>query len=213
MASLYERFVVPRLIDCACGQREISQRRAAVVPLAQGRVLELGIGSGLNLPFYDRERVTALVAVEPSPELRRMAEARARRDGTLALEVLEQAAESLPFADASFDTVVCTFTLCSVQDPAAVLCEVRRVLKPAGKFCFAEHGLSPDAGVAAWQRRLEPLWRRLAGGCHLARPVSAGIEQAGFVVTEVSRGYLPKAPRPLGWSEWGVARLRSGNDS
>ena len=205
MVSLYERFVVPRLIDCACGQREISQRRAAVVPLAQGRVLELGIGSGLNLPFYDRERVTALVAVEPSPELRRMAEARARRDGTLALEVLEQAAESLPFADASFDTVVCTFTMCSVTDQARVLAEMRRVLKPGGLLLYAEHGRAPDADVLRWQQRIEPTWKKVMGNCHLTRPVTGAIEQAGFTAMPMARQYMTPGPRWAGWMEWGSA--------
>ena len=136
-----------------------------------------------------------------------MAKRRAAERGAPALEVVEQPAESLPYADASFDTVVCTFTLCSVAEPAAVLREVRRVLKSDGQFLFAEHGLSPDAGVARWQRRLEPLWKRLAGGCHLSRPVIAAIEAAGMTVPDGQRGYLPDAPRPLGWTEWGRAVL------
>jgi SAM-dependent methyltransferase len=205
MPSLYERFVIPRLIDCACSQRSIALRRAAVVPLASGRTLEIGIGSGLNLPYYETARVPALVGVEPSAELAAMAMRRAETSANLPLEVLRQPAECLPYADASFDTVVCTFTLCSVADPVAVLREVRRVLRADGQFLFAEHGLSPDAGVARWQRRLEPLWKRLAGGCHLSRPVIAAIEAAGMEVPDGQRGYLPDAPRPLGWTEWGRA--------
>lgn len=210
MPSLYERLVVPRLIDCACGQREVEAKRAAVVPLAAGEVLEIGIGSGHNLPFYDPAAVTRLTAVEPSAELRRMVAARAVRFPELSLRLLADAAERLPFEAACFDTVVCTFTLCSVQSPVEVLSEIRRVLKPGGRLLYAEHGLSPDDRVADWQRRIEPLWKRLAGGCHLSRAVTAAIEDAGFGIARAERGYLPKAPRVLGWNEWGVATVRSG---
>lgn len=213
MRSLYERWVVPRLIDCACGQREVAAKRAAVVPLARGEVLEIGIGSGHNLPFYDTSTVACLTAVEPSAELRRMAEKRARAFPWLRLRLLPDAAESLPFANHSFDSVVCTYTLCSVQAPARVLGEIHRVLRPTGCLLFAEHGLSPDPGIARWQQRLEPLWKPLAGGCHLTRPVTGVIQGAGFAPLTVGRGYLPQAPRVLGWNEWGVAAIRSGIDS
>ena len=208
MANLYERFVVPRLINCACSQAAIAAQRAKVVPRAQGRVLEIGLGSGLNLPYYRADQVSSLTAVEPSAELRNMAQRAAARYPKLNLELADQVAEALPYPDASFDTVVCTFTLCSVQDPVAVLQEVRRVLRPGGALLFSEHGLAPEPGVAGWQRRLEPLWKRLAGGCHLTRPVVAGIVAAGFELVEQEAGYLPGAPRVLGWSEWGVARRR-----
>ena len=208
MANLYERFVVPRLINCACSQAAIAAQRAKVVPRAQGRVLEIGLGSGLNLPYYRADQVSSLTAVEPSAELRNMAQRAAARYPKLNLELADQVAEALPYPDASFDTVVCTFTLCSVQDPVAVLQEVRRVLRPGGALLFSEHGLAPEPGVAGWQRRLEPLWKRLAGGCHLTRPVVASIVAAGFELVEQEAGYLPGAPRVLGWSEWGVARRR-----
>lgn len=208
MANLYERFVVPRLINCACSQAAIATQRAKVVPRAQGRVLEIGLGSGLNLPYYRADQVSSLAAVEPSAELRNMAQRAAARYPKLHLELADQVAETLPYPDASFDTVVCTFTLCSVQDPVAVLQEVRRVLRPGGDLLFSEHGLAPEPGVAGWQRRLEPLWKRLAGGCHLTRPVVASILAAGFEMVEQEAGYLPGAPRVLGWSEWGVARRR-----
>lgn len=208
MVAFYERFVVPRLINCACSQAAIAAQRAKVVPRAHGRVLEIGMGSGLNLPFYRAGQVSALAAVEPSAELRRMTERAAARYPELLLALAENGAEAMPYPDDSFDTVVCTFTLCSVQDPAAVLQEVQRVLRPGGDLLFSEHGLSPEPGVAVWQRRLEPLWKRLAGGCHLTRPVADSITAAGFEMVEQERGYLPGAPRVLGWSEWGMARRR-----
>lgn len=206
MATWYDRHILPRLLCCACGAPAIREQREKIVPLARGRVLELGIGGGLNLAFYDPRTATSVTGVDPSPELRAIAEAAPRAEG-LAVEVTAGEAERLPFADASFDTVLCTFTLCSVRSTAAVLAEARRVLRPDGRFLFCEHGLSPDDGVVRWQRRLEPLWTRLAGGCHLTRPVSAAIAAAGFTLDETRRFYLDKVPRPMGWCEQGVARL------
>ena len=208
MISLYDRFIVPRLINCACSQSAISAQRAKVVPRAHGRVLEIGMGSGLNLPFYQAGQVSALAGLEPSAQLREMAQRAAAQFPELRLEWSGHEAETMPYANGSFDTVVCTFTLCSVQDPVAVLQEALRVLRPGGDLLFSEHGLAPEAGVARWQRRLEPLWKRVAGGCHLTRPVSASIAAAGFDIVEQQAGYLPGAPRVLGWSEWGVARRR-----
>jgi SAM-dependent methyltransferase len=208
MTSLYNRFIVPRLINCACSQAAISAQRGKVVPRAHGRVLEIGMGSGLNLPFYRAGQVAALAALEPSAELLGMARRAAASFPELQIEWSEHGAEAMPYASGSFDTVVCTFTLCSVQDPVAVLREVSRVLRSGGELLFSEHGLAPEVGIARWQRRLEPLWKRLAGGCHLTRPVSASIAAAGFDLVEQQAGYLPGAPRVMGWSEWGVARRR-----
>ena len=167
-------------------------------------MLELGIGGGLNLAFYNLATVEKVVGVDPSEELRERA-AHAPRPYGLRVHVRDGTAEALPFEAASFDCVVCTFTLCSVQAPAAALAEARRVLKPGGRFLYCEHGLSPDAGVAKWQRRIEPIWKRIAGGCHLTRPVTRAVDEAGFRVTAQDAMYLPGAPRFAGWSEWGEA--------
>jgi ubiquinone/menaquinone biosynthesis C-methylase UbiE len=207
MTSFYDRHVLPRLIGCACGARPIQRQRAKVVPGASGRVLELGIGGGLNLAFYDPAKVASVTGVDPSDELRAKARA-APRPASLVVEILDGQAERLPFEAASFDTIVCTFTLCSVGSPASALAEARRVLRPDGRFLFSEHGLAPDASVQRWQRRIEPIWKRLAGGCHLTRPVAASIELAGFSIETVETMYLPGAPRAMGWSEWGSARNR-----
>jgi len=205
MASLYDRFVLPRLLGCACASPPMMKQRTKVVPHAEGRVLELGVGMGLNLRFYDPAKVSEVMGIDPSPELRAAAEA-AERDPALKVKVEDGTAEALPFEAASFDTVVCTFTLCSVCTPPAALAEARRVLKPGGRFLFCEHGLAPDAGIAKWQRRIEPVWKRIAGGCHLTRPVASAIQAAGFQLERVETMYVPRTPRFAGWNEWGAAR-------
>lgn len=205
MTSFYDRHILPRLICLACASPAVMKQRAKVVPLAQGRVLELGVGGGLNLAFYEPAAVEEVVGVDPSAELRAIA-AEAPRPAGLKVSLLAGAAEALPLEDASFDTVVCTFTLCSVVSPAAALAEARRVLKPGGRLLFCEHGLAPDPGVARWQRRVEPVWKRLAGGCHLTRPVGESVRAANLSISRLDAMYLPKAPRIFGWSEWGEAR-------
>lgn len=205
MASLYDRYILPKLLSCACSSPMMMKQRAKVVPKAEGRVLELGIGMGLNLGFYDPARVTGVVGVDPAPELRAAAQAAPRPTG-LQLQVVDGTAEALPLEDASFDTVVCTFTLCSVHTPAAALAEARRVLKPSGRLLFCEHGVAPDADVARWQRRIEPMWKRIFGGCHLTRPVGAAIRAAAFEVESLETMYVPRTPRFAGWNEWGAAR-------
>ena len=204
MATLYDRFVLPVMLKCACSSPGIMKQRAKIVPLASGRVLELGIGMGLNLALYDAAKVESVTGVDPAAELRAVAQA-APRDPALSVVVEDGTAEALPFETASFDCVVCTFTLCSVQTPAAALSEARRVLKPGGRFLYCEHGLAPDAGVAKWQRRIEPVWKRIVGGCHLTRPITTAIAAAGFSITRQDSMYIPKAPRFAGWSEWGEA--------
>ncbi|MFD3263420.1 class I SAM-dependent methyltransferase [Phenylobacterium ferrooxidans] len=204
MSSFYSRKILPGLLTCACSSPPMMKQRAKIVPRASGRVLELGIGMGLNLAFYNPAAVTTVVGVDPSPELLALAEAAPRAPG-LAVEVAEGTAEALPFEDGSFDTVVCTFTLCSVHTPAAALTEARRVLKPGGEFLFCEHGLAPDADVARWQRFWDPLWSRMAGGCHIIRPVAAALPAAGLKVDWLETMYLPGTPRIAGWNEWGRA--------
>ena len=206
MASFYDRFILPRLLKCACSSPPMMKQRAKVVPNAAGRVLELGIGMGLNLAFYDPDKVESVTGVDPAAELRAVAQA-APRDRRLSVTVEDGTAEALPFENASFDCVVCTFTLCSVQTPAKALSEARRVLKPGGRFLFCEHGLAPDADVARWQRRIEPVWKRIAGGCHLTRPVAAAIKASGFKVVHQDSMYVPKTPRFAGWNEWGEATV------
>ena len=204
MASFYDRVILPRLLTCACSSSPIMRQRAKIVPRASGRVLELGIGMGLNLSYYDPDKVSSVTGVDPAPELRAAALA-APRDPRLAVAVEDGTAEALPFEDSSFDSVVCTFTLCSVHTPPAALEQARRVLKPGGRLFYCEHGLAPDAGVAKWQRRIEPVWKRIAGGCHLTRPISTAIAAAGFTLGPVESMYVPKTPKIAAWNEWGEA--------
>ena len=171
---------------------EVSRLRAAHVPAARGVVLEVGVGSGLNLPFYTAE-VTKLHAVDTSAELLAMARPKAK-GLVFPVEFLQQNAERIPLHDGSVDTVVVTWSLCSIDNPAAALREVRRVLRPGGAFIFVEHGLAPDATVRKWQNRLTPIWRHVAGGCHLNRPIDGLISDAGFTTTTLKSGYI-RGPR------------------
>ena len=205
MASWWERHGVPRLIKCACSQGQIMKARSKVVPHAQGDVLELGCGGGINMEFYEPARVTSFTGLDPSPELLAMSRAAAAARGMDA-DIQGGVGEAMPFESGRFDTVVTTFTLCSVADQAVVLGEIRRVLKPGGTALFLEHGGAPDAGVAKWQRRIEPVWKRIGGNCHLTRPISDAYARAGFAVDRQAAAYIPKTPRPFGWYEYGAAR-------
>jgi len=203
LANWYERRIVPHIIRLGCGCQKLGEYRRQVVPQARGRVLELGFGAGANLSFYDSAKVSQLIGIEPSPELRAIA-ARAERAPGLDVEFLAGEGEHLQLEDASFDSIVCTFTLCTVADPQRTLAEARRVLRPGGLFLFCEHGAAPDPGVARWQRRLDPLWRRVFGGCHITRNARAGIE-GQFSLDEHHAHYQPGVPKIAGWMEWGRA--------
>jgi len=202
--SWYDAHVLPHLLDFACGLPMISRQRELVVPRAEGRVLEIGIGTGLNLRHYDQSKVTSLVGVDPAEEMHALAQRRSRAAG-LPVEVAQISAEELPLASGSFDCVVCTYTLCSIPDPGSALAEMRRVLRPQGRLLFAEHGLAPDERVARWQTTLEPTWRKIAGGCHLTRAVPRLLREAGFQVT-LQEGYVGW-PRSLAYNYWGEATV------
>lgn len=206
MVGFWDRHVVPRIIACGCCQPAVMERRAKIVPLARGAVLELGCGGGANFRYYEAGRVSTLSGIDPSPELLERAHA-AIPANSIEFHVRPGFAEALPFADGSFDTVVTTFTLCSVDDPAQALAEARRVLRPDGRLLFLEHGLSPEAGPRRWQYRLEPFWKRLMGNCHLSRAVLPSIRNGGFAIVNSASGYMERVPRFAGWMEWGEARI------
>ncbi|OAO05283.1 phospholipid methyltransferase [Sphingomonadales bacterium EhC05] len=205
MANLWGKYAVPKLIRVACSQPAVMKDRSQIVPKASGEVLELGCGGGINLEFYDRSRVSKLTGLDPSVELLDYTRSEASARG-FDMDILDGIGEAMPFADASFDTVLTTFTLCSVQDGPKVLSEMRRVLKPGGKILFLEHGKAPDKGPEKWQQRIEPIWKHIAGGCHLHRPVMDLFEANGFALTETDGHYAPKTPHWLGWMESGEAR-------
>ena len=204
--SFYDDHVLPHLIHLACGTESIRRQREKVVPLASGRVLEVGMGSGLNLPYYDRDRVDLVWGLEPSAGMRRKARANLERAG-IPIEWLDLPGEEIPLADASVDTVLLTYTLCTIPDWQRALEQMRRVLKPGGTLVFCEHGAAPDAGVRRWQRRIGPLWRRVAGGCHLDRPIPGCLAEGGFGIRDMESGYLP-GPRFATFNYWGTARPR-----
>jgi SAM-dependent methyltransferase len=204
LKGLWEAHVVPRVIKCGCASPAIMELRAGIVPRAQGCVFEIGCGGGLNQQFYDTARVTGFAGIDPSGKLLDYAREAAAKKGWQA-DIREGVGEDIPFADESFDTAVCTYTLCSVHDPAKVLSELRRILKPGGQLLFLEHGLSPEGKVAGWQRRIEPLWKPLMGGCHLSRPVTAPVAHSGFSIADPGHKYMPGMPKWAAWMEWGVA--------
>lgn len=202
--GLYDRHILPHLIDFACGMGAVMKARSQLVPQARGRVLEIGIGSGLNLSFYDPQRVEVVVGVDPSAAMQRLARERAARC-QVPVEMIALELGQIQAADASFDDIVCTFTLCTIPDAVSALREMRRVLKPGGRLLFCEHGMAPDLPVVRWQKRLTPLWKPLAGGCHLDRDIPALILAGGFHVRQLETGYL-KGPRPMthvyrGWAD------------
>jgi len=201
--GFYDRVVLPRLLDFSMRSKEASRYRGRVVPAARGRVLEMGIGSGLNLRFYGGD-VTAVVGVDPSPEMLRLARPKAAA-APFPVDFVNQSGETLPFDDAGFDSVVATWTLCTIGEPLRALGEMRRVLKPDGELLFVEHGRSPDRGVEAWQDRLNPLWRRIGGGCNLNRRIDELVRAAGFRVARLETGYA-KGPRPMAYIYEGRAR-------
>jgi ubiquinone/menaquinone biosynthesis C-methylase UbiE len=204
-AGFYAKYVLPRLIDLAMRNKETARLRAVWIPHAQGEVLEIGIGSGLNLPFYSPE-VQRVYGVDPSVELRRLARQRAAAVSTKVEFLPQSAEEPLPLANASMDTVVVTWTLCSIPNAPSALQEMKRVLKPTGRLIFLEHGRAPDQGVAVWQDRLTPFWKRFTGGCHLNRGIDALITEAGFQITHLATAYLP-GPRPMTYTYQGFAQL------
>ena len=201
--GVYAKYLLPRIIDLAMKNKDAAKVRAALIPQARGEVLEIGIGSGLNLPFYSPE-VKHIFGVDPSLELQKMAAKRVA--GPMKVDFIPQSAEeSLPLDEASIDTVVMAWTLCSIPKAARALEQMRRVLKPEGRLIFVEHGRAPDRKVAAWQDRLTPVWKHATGGCHLNRKVDDLITGAGFQIMELTTSYLP-GPRPMSYTYQGAAR-------
>jgi ubiquinone/menaquinone biosynthesis C-methylase UbiE len=205
--GLYDKYVLPHFINCACGTRPIMKQREKVVPRAAGTVLEIGIGTGLNLPYYDPGKVERLIGLDPSEKSWELAGKRAA-NLPFDVEFIGLPGEQIPLDDNSVDTVMVTFSLCTIPDPVTALEGMARVLKPNGQLVFCEHGLAPDADVVKWQNRVNPWWKRMAGGCNLNRDIPDLLAQGGFDVADMETLYLPGTPRFAGFNYWGSAALR-----
>ncbi|MBI1263065.1 MAG: methyltransferase domain-containing protein [Rhizobiales bacterium] len=203
--GFYEKHIVPHVVNCACGTKPITYQRKKVVPMAEGVVLEIGIGTGHNLPFYDASKVTKLIGLDPSEESWKMAGERARAL-PFPVEFIGLPGEDIPLDDKSVDSVLVTFALCTIPDPVKALEGMRRVLKPGGKLIFCEHGAAPDADVLKWQNRVNPVWKVLFGGCHINRNMPEIIRAGGFRIDDLQQMYLPSTPRIAGFNVWGMAQ-------
>ena len=205
--GFYDKYILPHFLNCACGSKPILYQREKVVPMAEGLVLEVGIGSGLNIPFYDGSKVDKILGLDPSEELNRMA-LKVAADKGIPVEFILGGAEAIPLPDNHVDTVLVTYTMCTIPQVAAANKEILRVLKPQGQMIFCEHGLAPDANVSKWQNRIDPYWGKIAGGCHLNRNIPALITEAGFKIESMEQMYLPSTPRFAGYNYWGTAVAR-----
>jgi ubiquinone/menaquinone biosynthesis C-methylase UbiE len=202
--SLYDKYILPIFLNCACGSKPINYQREKVVPQASGIILEVGIGSGLNIPFYDRAKVEKIIGLDPSAELNAMAKKVADKHN-LAVDFMLSGAEQMDLPNDSVDTVLVTYTMCTIPDALSANKEMLRVLKPGGRLIFCEHGLAPDANVSKWQSRIDPFWGKIAGGCHLNRNIPELIRSAGFQIQTMDEMYLPSTPKFAGYNYWGVA--------
>lgn len=199
----YSQYILPRVVHFTCGLKPNMRQREKVVPRALGRVLEVGVGSGLNFPFYDASKVTKVWGLDPSLEMTRMAEQIARAL-PFEVEFIGLPGDQIPLDDNSVDTLLVTYTLCTIPDTTPALRHMSRVLRPGGELIFCEHGAAPDVSVRRWQNRLNPIWKRFGGGCQLNRPIPALIEAGGFRIKGLETMYIP-GWRPASFNYWGSA--------
>lgn len=206
--NVYEDKVLPHLINCACGNKAISRLRKEIVPQCEGIVLEVGMGSGLNLRHYDAEKVEFVWGLEPSIGMRDKAESNLAKS-PVEVRWLDLPGEEIPLEDESVDTVLLTYTLCTIPNTDAALKQIKRVLKPGGKLLFCEHGQSDDRRIRKWQNRLNPVWSKLAGGCNLNRTIDSLIAGSGFQIRQMKEFYTPGVPKFAGFTYMGEAQLKS----
>ncbi|NIB43360.1 class I SAM-dependent methyltransferase [Pseudomaricurvus alkylphenolicus] len=202
--SFYDDKILPHMINLACGTKPILKQRQKVVPQAEGRILEIGMGSGINIPYYNPEKVEKVWGLEPSDGMREKARERVAA-APFELEWLGLPGEEIPLDDDSADTIVLTYTLCTIPDWRAAVKQMRRVLKPGGKLLFSEHGRAPDEAVRKWQNRINPLWMKMAGGCHLNRDIPKFLREGGFKLRDMETLYVPSTPKVAGFTYWGYA--------
>ncbi len=201
--GFYNRHILPHVLDCACATKPIRKQRAKIIPLAYGDVVEIGIGSGHNLPYYDQDKVSKLIGIDPDEYVWKKAAAK-RAEFHKPLERLGLSGESIPLPDTCADTVVVTYSLCTIPDPIKALREMKRLLKPGAKLLFCEHGQAPDTNVHKWQNRIDPIWKNIAGGCHSGRDIPRLLKGAGLSIDVIEQDYIP-GPKILSYNYWGQA--------
>ena len=203
--GLYDKYILPKFLNCACGSKPINYQRQKVVPLVKGKVLDIGIGSGLNIPFYNSDKIDKVIGIDPSHELIELAKELAN-DSKASIELVIGSAESIPYPDNFFDTVLVTYTMCTIPNVAIANKEMWRVLKDDGRLIFCEHGLAPDKKISKWQNRIDPVWGKIAGGCHLNRDIQKLITDAGFSFESLDKMYIPSTPKFAGYNYWGIGK-------
>ena len=202
----YEKFVLPKVLNCCCSTKPISYQRKKIVPSASGTVLEIGIGSGLNIPFYQKSNIDKLYGLDPSSELCEMAKKNAFNHN-FNIDFLISGAEEIELASKSIDTVLLTYTLCTIPCPKSALKEIKRVLKSDGKILFCEHGTAPDKKIKIWQNRINPIWSKLFGGCNINRDIPNIFLESDFKINQLDQMYLPSTPKIVGYNYWGTASI------
>ena len=207
--NFYEKNILPPLLNCCCGTKPITYQRKKIIPEANGDILEIGVGSGLNIPFYDKNKVSKIIALDPSEDLNSMAKIKAKANN-LNIHFLTGVAEDIQIADSSIDTIVITYTLCTIPEPEKALSEIKRVLRTNGKILFSEHGLAPDDKVVNWQNKINPIWNKVFGGCNLNRDIPSLLKDAGFDIS-FEQMYLPRTPKFIGFNSWGNATKVTSN--
>ena len=203
--GLYDKYILPKFLNCACSSKPINYQRQKIVPLAKGKVLDIGIGSGLNIPFYNSDKIDKVIGIDPSHELIDLAKELAN-DSKASIELVIGSAESIPYPDNFFDTVLVTYTMCTIPNVAIANKEMWRVLKDDGRLIFCEHGLAPDKKISKWQNRIDPFWGKIAGGCHLNRDIQKLITDAGFSFESLDKMYIPSTPKFAGYNYWGIGK-------
>ena len=201
--NIYDRYCLPHILNLTCNLKVVQKQREKIVPLAKGRVLEIGMGSGLNIPYYDTEKIEFVWGLEPSEGMRKKAQS-SIKNAPFEVRWLDSPSEEIPLDDKSVDTIVLTYTLCTIPDWYKALKAMHRVLKQGGSLIFCEHGEAPDESVRKWQQRINPLWKKVAGGCNLNRPSPHFIEEGGFCIQAMESQYID-GPKIAAFNYWGTA--------
>ena len=202
----YEKYILPKLLDKCCSTKPVNYQRKKIVPHAKGTILEIGIGSGLNIPFYEKSKVEKIYGSDPSPELCEMAKQAAIKN-EIDISFLLNGAEEIKLTSNSIDTVLLTYTLCTIPNPFDALREIKRVMKSDGRILFCEHGVAPDDKVIKWQNRINPLWGKLFGGCNINRDIPNILLESGYKINALEQMYLPSTPKIVGYNYWGNAEI------